>query len=197
MRPNDNVSCFANETINGENDGTKKKISFTVFKYFFNGYAIAMDGRMKCLQVSGVSWTVPAESLVLLVDGHMLEQVRDHLHNPPGRLRDAPSVLGLGVSPLHHFLLARLLQPLVEGSEALGGAVGSVPSQSVVLLRHRVPALVLVHDDSVLVGVLLQDADVRTDQLQQVQLLGEGEVGRARFTHHAGHEHRVGGHLMA
>lgn len=129
--------------------------------------------------------------------GHMLEQVRDHLHNPPGRLRDAPSVLGLGVSPLHHFLLGRLLQPLVEGSEALGGAVRPVPSQSVVLLGHGVPALVLVHDDGVLVGVLLQDANVRTDQLQQVQLLGEGEVGGASFTHHAGHEHRVGGHLTA
>ncbi|TNN75680.1 hypothetical protein EYF80_014043 [Liparis tanakae] len=61
--------------------------------------------------------------------------------------------------------------PLVEGPEALSGAMGSVPSQGIVLLSNRVPALVLVHDDRMLVGVLLQDADVRADQLQQVQLL--------------------------
>lgn len=129
--------------------------------------------------------------------GHVVKQVRDHLHNPPGRLRDAPSVLWLGVSPLHHFLLGRLLQPLVEGPEALSGPVGPVSTQGVVLLGHRVPAVVLVHDDGVLVGVLLQDADVRTDELQQVQLLGDGEVGGASFAHHAGQKHRAGRHPTA
>ena len=75
--------------------------------------------------------------------------------------------------------------------------MGSVASQSIVLLGHSVPALVLVHDDCMLVGVLLQDADVRTNQLQQVQLLREGEVGGASFTHHAGQKHRGGRHPIA
>lgn len=138
--------------------------------------------------------TVPAQRLVLLMNGHMVKQVRDHLHNSPGWLGDARPVLWLGVSPLHHFLLGRLLEPLVEGPEALRGAMGSVSSQGVVLLGHRVPALVLVHDDRMLVGVLFQDADVRTDQLQQVQLLREGEVGGARLTHHTGQKHSAGRH---
>lgn len=121
----------------------------------------------------------------------MVEQLRDHLHHPPGWLRDVPPVLGLGVSPLHQLLLGRLLQPLVQSPEALGGALGSVPSQRVVLVGHGVPALVLVHDDGVLVGVLLQDADVGADELQQVELLGECEVGGARLAHHAGQKHRT------
>lgn len=75
--------------------------------------------------------------------------------------------------------------------------MGSVPSQCVVLLSHSVPAFVLVHNDCVFIGVLLQDADVRTDQLQQVQLLREGEVGGASFTHHTGQKHRAGRHLIA
>lgn len=127
----------------------------------------------------------------------MVKQVRDHLHNSPGWLGDARSVLWLGVSPLHHFLLGGLLQSLVEGPEALGSSMGSVPSQGVVLLSHSVPALVLVHNDRMLVSVLLQDADVRPDQLQQVQLLREGEVGRASFAHHTGQKHRAGCHLIA
>lgn len=141
--------------------------------------------------------TVPAQSLVLFVDGHMVKQVRDHLHNSPGWLGDARPVLWLGVSPLHHFLLSRLLQSLVEGPEALSGSMGSVPSQGVVLNGHSVPALVLVHDDRMLVSVLLQDADVGPDQLQQVELLGEREVGGASLAHHTGQKDGAGCHLTA
>lgn len=130
--------------------------------------------------------SIPVQCLVLLMDGHVVKQVRNHLHNPSGWLGNAGSVLRLGVSPLHHFLFGRLLQSLIEGPEALSGAVGSVSSQSIVLLGHSVPALVLVHNDRMLVGVLLKDADVWTNQLQQVQLLREGEVGGPSFTHHAG-----------
>lgn len=144
-----------------------------------------------------VSLTVPAQCLVLFVDGHMVKQVRDHLHNSFGWLGDACSVLWLGVSPLHHFLFGRLLQSLVESPESLSSAMWSVPSQDVVLLRHSVPTLVLVHDDCVLVSVLLQDADVRPNQLQQVQLLREGEVGGASFPHHTRQKHRAGRHLIA
>lgn len=75
--------------------------------------------------------------------------------------------------------------------------MGSVSSQGIVLFSNSVPAFVLVHDDRVLVGVLLQDSDVRPDQLQQVQLLREGEVGGAGFTHHTGQKHRAGCHLLA
>lgn len=75
--------------------------------------------------------------------------------------------------------------------------MGSVSSQSIVLLSHSVPALVLVHNDRMLVGVLLKDADVWTYQLQQVQLLREGEVGGPSLSHHAGRKHGAGSHLIA
>lgn len=131
------------------------------------------------------------------MDGQELEEVRDHFHNSPGWLRDGRPEFWLGVSPLHHFLLGRLLQPLVECPEALSSAVGSVASQRVVLLCHNIPALVLVHDDCMFVGVLLQDADVRPHQFQQVQLLRESEVGGASFTHHTGQKRRGAWHLVA
>ena len=147
-----------------------------------------------CVIVSSVYdgncvFPIPVQGLLVVVQGGGVEEVRDHVHRSPGGLRDVPSVLSLGVSALHHFLFGRLLQPLVEGAEALGGAGGAVSPQGIVLLCHRVPALVLVHDDGVLVGVLLQDAHVRAHQLQQVQLLRQGEVGGASLTHHVGHEH--------
>ena len=56
---------------------------------------------------------VPAQRLVFILYGHVVKQLRNHLHHPPGWLRNAPPVFGLGVSPLHQLLLGRLLQSLV------------------------------------------------------------------------------------
>lgn len=137
-----------------------------------------------------VRWAVsPVQGVEVLLMQRM-EQMWDHLDDSLGGFGDVAPVLGLGVLPLHHLLLGILLQPLVECAEALRRAWGAVPPQRVVLLRDVVPALVLVHNYRVLVGVLLQDADVRLDQPQQVQLLRECEVGGPGFPHHAGcHEH--------
>ncbi|KAG7242030.1 hypothetical protein INR49_024075 [Caranx melampygus] len=71
----------------------------------------------------------------------------------------------------------------VERMGRSGGIYNIVPAQCLVLFVDG--------------HMVKQDADVRTDQLQQVKLLREGEVGGASFTHHAGQKHGAGRHLIA
>lgn len=75
------------------------------------------------------------------------------------------------MASLKNFLLGTFFKSLIEGPEALSRSGGPLASETIIAFCYAVPAPVLIHDHGVLVGVLLQNAYVRLDQPQKIQLL--------------------------
>lgn len=98
------------------------------------------------------------------------------------------------MAPLDHFLFSTLFETFVQGPEPLGCPGRPLSSQFVVAFGYVLPAPVLVHNHGMLVCVLLQNADVRLNQAEQVQFLRQSKVRRACLAHHAA-SHKQSRHL--